>query len=145
MHDTAALDETTQKVPPITRFHTGDVWKMVPALKALRPDLDVFTIATPWTGLTVVSGFGKTRYDSSWIVEARKRFSNAGFADIEADLSEALCLVANEWQPVMTRLRASLADAAQHPCREPGTSVATSRTVIGRFAERLHRFRRRLT
>ncbi|MFD2055716.1 class I SAM-dependent methyltransferase [Mesorhizobium calcicola] len=108
VHDTAALDEATQTVPPTTQFHTGDVWKLVPALKALRPDLDVFTIATPWTGLTVVSGFGKGRYDRSWIADAGKRFANMAFSEIEANLGEALCLVPNEWEPVFARLRANL-------------------------------------
>ncbi|TPM05943.1 glycosyltransferase [Mesorhizobium sp. B2-3-11] len=108
VHDTAALDEATQKVPPTTQFHTGDVWKLVPALKAMRPELDVFTIATPWTGLTVISGFGSGGYDRSWIIEAGRRFANMEFAEIEANFGEALCLVANEWEPVFARLKANL-------------------------------------
>ncbi|PZV34310.1 hypothetical protein B5V02_32690 [Mesorhizobium kowhaii] len=112
VHDTAALDEATQRVPPTTQFHTGDVWKLVPALKTLRPDLDVFTIATPWTGLTVISGFGKGGYDRSWMVDAGQRFANMEFAEIEANLGEALSLVANEWEPVFARLRANLVGKA---------------------------------
>ncbi|WP_095091578.1 glycosyltransferase [Mesorhizobium sophorae] len=112
VHDTAALDEATQRVPPTTQFHTGDVWKLVPALRTLRPDLDVFTIATPWTGLTVISGFGKGRYDRSWIADAGQRFANMEFAEIEANLGEALGLVANEWEPVLARIRANLVGKA---------------------------------
>jgi hypothetical protein len=33
------------------------MWKLVPCPKELRPGLDIFTIATPWTELTVVTGF----------------------------------------------------------------------------------------
>lgn len=112
VHDTAALDEATQRVPPTTQFHTGDVWKLVPALRTLRPDLDVFTIATPWTGLTVISGFGKGRYDRSWIADAGQRFANMEFAEIEANLGEALGLVANEWEPVLARIKANLVGKA---------------------------------
>jgi hypothetical protein len=85
---------------------------LVPALKTLRPDLDVFTIATPWTGLTVISGFGKGRYDRSWMLDAGQRFAKMEFAAIEANLGEALSLVANEWEPVFARLRANLVGKA---------------------------------
>ncbi|MER8752067.1 glycosyltransferase [Mesorhizobium sp. M1050] len=108
VHDTAPLDDATQRVPPTTQFHTGDVWKLVPALKTLRPDLDVFTIAAPWTGLSVISGFGKDKYDRSWIVDAVKRFANMEFVEIQPSLDESLCMVANEWEPVFARLRANL-------------------------------------
>ncbi|PYI78804.1 MAG: class I SAM-dependent methyltransferase, partial [Verrucomicrobia bacterium] len=55
-HDTIPLDETTQSRARDTQFHTGDVWKTVLCLKHYRPDLDIFTIPTSWTGLTVVTG-----------------------------------------------------------------------------------------
>jgi len=42
-------------------FWTGDVWKIVPALIKFRPDLRVFTIACPPTGLTVVCGFSEKK------------------------------------------------------------------------------------
>src|SRR5450631_1084438 len=52
-HRMVALAQTRARD---TDFHTGDVWKTVLCLKHYRPDLDVFTIATPPTGLTVVTG-----------------------------------------------------------------------------------------
>ncbi|MDX8481249.1 glycosyltransferase [Mesorhizobium sp. VK24D] len=143
MHDTVALDDATQRVPPTTQFHTGDVWKMVPALKALRPDLDVFTIATPWTGLTVVSGFGKSGHDPSWIFEAAKRFGNMEFAEIEANLGEALSLVANEWEPVLARLRANLVgEGVQSQPEQLAAAIAEAKgTAMGGFMRRcLHYF-----
>ena len=36
-HDTVPLDEPTQRRTCETTFHTGDVWKIVPTLKELRP------------------------------------------------------------------------------------------------------------
>src|SRR5262249_27251661 len=56
LHHTVPLDERTQSRTRHTDFHTGDVWKVVPCLKAYRPDLDIFTIETPPAGLTVVTG-----------------------------------------------------------------------------------------
>lgn len=106
-HDTVPLDEPTQTRARDTTFHTGDVWKVVPCLKHYRPDLDVFTIATPWTGLTVVTGLDPAsrvladRYD-----EAVARFIDAPFADIRDRLDSALNIVSNDWNVVSARLRA---------------------------------------
>ena len=56
IHDTIPLDEVTQRPVRQRRFYTGDVWKTVLCLKHYRPDLDIFTVAAPWSGLTVVTG-----------------------------------------------------------------------------------------
>jgi hypothetical protein len=106
-HDTIPLDEATQSRARDTKFHTGDVWKVVPCLKHYRPDLDVFTIAAPWTGLTVVTGLDPTsrvledNYD-----EAVARFIDAPFADIQDRLDSALNIVSNDWSVVEARLKA---------------------------------------
>jgi len=55
IHDTVPLDELTQRPDRQRKFYTGDVWKTVLCLKHYRQDLDIFTIATPWRGLTVVT------------------------------------------------------------------------------------------
>jgi hypothetical protein len=108
LHDTLPLDEPTQSRACDTQFHTGDVWKTVLCLKHYRPDLDVFTIATPWTGLTVVTGLDPgsrvlaDRYD-----EAVNRFINMPFSDIEKRLDGALNIVSNKWGVVQARLKAS--------------------------------------
>lgn len=106
-HDTVPLDEQTQTRVRNTQFHTGDVWKIVPCLKFYRPDLDIFTVATPWSGLTIVSGFGceshtafAAKYD-----EAVARFIDAPFSTIQSDMASALNLVANDWTVVRSHLR----------------------------------------
>ena len=68
----------------------------------------MFTIATPWTGLTVACGFGKAKYDSSWTTEADIRFAHMDFAAIKENPEETLSLVANEWVSVFARVRASV-------------------------------------
>jgi hypothetical protein len=60
LHDTVPLDEPTQRRTAGTQFHTGDVWRTVLCLKKYRPDLDLFTIPAPPTGLTVVTGLDRS-------------------------------------------------------------------------------------
>jgi methyltransferase family protein len=106
-HDTVPLDEPTQMRTRETQFHTGDVWKTILCLKHYRPDLDIFTIATQPTGLTVVTGMDPTsrvlteRYD-----EAVARFMDASFSALEPILETMLNVVPNDWDTVRTRLEA---------------------------------------
>ena len=90
LHDTWPLDEPTQSRDRDTQFHTGDVWKTVLCLKRYRPDLDVFTIATPWTGLTVVTGLDRSSdvLDKSYD-EAVERFMDTQFSEIEPEFASA--------------------------------------------------------
>lgn len=86
-------------------FYAGDVWKMVICLRHYRPDLDIFTIATPPTGLTIVTGLDPTsttlrgKYE-----EAVARFLDAPFSPIERNLETALNIVPNDWDVVRSRL-----------------------------------------
>ena len=106
-HDTVPLDEATQTRARDTTFHTGDVWKVVPCLKHYRPDLDVFTIAAPWTGLTVVTGLDpSSRVLEENFDEAVARFIDVPFADIQDRLDSALNIVSNDWNGVEARLKA---------------------------------------
>lgn len=56
LHDTLPLTAATAQAERATGFHTGDAWKIVPCLRALRPDLRVLTLPTAPSGLTVVTG-----------------------------------------------------------------------------------------
>ena len=62
IHDTFAIDAlTSQREWSLvaggseTPCWNGDVWKIIPCLREFRPDLHLFTIATPPSGLSVVS------------------------------------------------------------------------------------------
>ncbi|MCW3017270.1 MAG: hypothetical protein JWO02_4362, partial [Solirubrobacterales bacterium] len=104
-HDTIPLDEPTQSRATDTQFHTGDVWKTVLALRRYRPELDIFTIATPWTGLTVVTGF--TDEDSGFAArydEAVGRFIDEPFAPFAQAMGTELNIVENNWELVRPRL-----------------------------------------
>jgi hypothetical protein len=107
VHDTIPLDQATQSRARDTQFHTGDVWKIVPALKYYRPTLDIFTIATPWTGLTVVTGLDPaSRVLANSYDEVVARFVDLPLAAIENHRDDTLNIVANDWHIVEERLKA---------------------------------------
>ncbi len=104
MHDTVPADEITQRPNRERGFYTGDVWKIVPCLKHFRPDLKIWTVATPWSGLTVVGGIDPTstvlkdKYE-----EAVAMFGEMPYEHLAADLNGTLNMVENDW-PVMLGL-----------------------------------------
>jgi len=105
-HDTIPLDEPTQTRTRETAFHTGDVWKTVLCLKHYRPDLDIFTIATPPTGLTVVTGLDPTsRVLTECFEEAVARFMDTSFSTVEPVLETMLNIIPNDWELVQSRLK----------------------------------------
>jgi len=108
LHDTVPLDEATQSRACNTGFHTGDVWKTVLCLRHYRPDLDVFTIATAWSGLTVVTRLDPaSRVLAERYEEAVARFIETPFSTVDRRLEEALGTLPNEWAPVKARLESS--------------------------------------
>ena len=107
LHDTVPLDEVTQRRDRQSQFWTGDVWKVVLCLKHYRRDLDVFTVATAPSGLTLVAGLDpSSRVLADALSEARSRFTDLPFSEVEGRLNEAVELVPNDRQAVAARLRA---------------------------------------
>lgn len=105
-HDTVPLDEPTQRRSRETQFHTGDVWKTILCLKHYRPDLDIFTIATFPTGLTVVTGVDPaSRVLTDRYEEAVARFMDTSFSAVECTLEIMLNVVPNDWSLVESRLK----------------------------------------
>jgi hypothetical protein len=106
IHDTVPLDEPTQRPDRQKQFYTGDVWKTVLCLKHYRPDLDIFTIATPPSGLTIVIGLDPTsgvlrdNYD-----QAVARFIDTSFSAVEFILDTALNVIPNDWMLVQSRFK----------------------------------------
>jgi hypothetical protein len=54
VHDTIPLDEETSQRRRRHMFHTGDVWKLIPFLRSCRPDLDVVTVRSAPSGLSLI-------------------------------------------------------------------------------------------
>jgi hypothetical protein len=104
-HDTVPLDERTQRRRRVTRFWSGDIWKLVVCLKEKRPDLRILTIATPPTGLTVVSGLDPRSGFLQQRPEAiASKYVTRPFASIEASLDDALNMIPNDWEDIRQRL-----------------------------------------
>jgi Methyltransferase domain len=107
-HDTIPLNERTQSRIRLSEFHTGDVWKVVLCLEEYRPELRIFTIATPPAGLTVVTGFDP----SSQVLrehyrEAVAQFVGLEYREVESRLPAEINLVPNDGDVVASRLGAS--------------------------------------
>jgi len=64
VHDTIPLNRETSARVRTTEFYTGDVWKMVPYLCQHRPDLEIVTVLTAPTGLTLIRKFGLAQDDA---------------------------------------------------------------------------------
>jgi hypothetical protein len=106
VHDTVPLDEPTQSRERQTQFWSGDVWKAILCLTRYRPDLDIFTVATPPTGLTFVAGLDPTsRVLHAVYDDAVAALMNVRYAEVQEQLYEELNLVPNDWDLAMRRLR----------------------------------------
>ena len=57
IHDTIPLNAMSASRQCCTPFYTGDVWKVIPFLTRLRPDLEVVTVPCAPSGLTLIRGF----------------------------------------------------------------------------------------
>lgn len=82
IHDTIPLTAFSSTRTLNQSHWTGDVWKLVPSLIKGRPDLTIFTIACPPSGLTVVKGFTTPKGLSSEMLE---EYKSKDFAWINAD------------------------------------------------------------
>lgn len=105
-HDTLPLDEITSRRNRVTRFWSGDVWKIVPILKQYRPDLKIFTVATKPTGLTIVTNLDP---HSTILSENRDtivdEFKNKRWIDNLKLRSAMLSVVSNDWQVIKGELQ----------------------------------------
>jgi len=107
IHDCLALDALTASRDRKTRFWIGDVWKLVLILRELRLDLNVFTIATPPSGLCVV-----TELDRNSTALANNFDAIVGkYTPLTIDpeqhrRGEQAAMIPNQWEEIKTRLRA---------------------------------------
>lgn len=59
IHDCLPVAPISAERERQTNFWIGDVWKMIPCLKAARPDLEITTLKTPPSGLAVIRGLDR--------------------------------------------------------------------------------------
>jgi hypothetical protein len=110
IHDTFAINATVARREwSPNQFWVGDVWKIIPCLRKFRPDLQVFTIATPPSGLSVV-----TRLDSlSTLLPDRfdEIVSYCSSLELDRDVErrkECAIMVPNNWGDIIARLSGTL-------------------------------------
>jgi len=145
LHDMIPLDEITQRAERVYHFYTGDVWKLLHCLADVRPDLSWFTVRTPPSGLTVVSGLDP----SSTVLRDRytelvERFGGLTF-DQASDIPGLV--VDNDWRLVADQLRQWRAGrtppAPATPAADDAAAQSPSRTELAqRVRQREEELRR---
>lgn len=60
LHDTLPLNALTAAPQRCSGFYSGDGWKIVPCLRALRPELRMVTLPVAPTGITLITGLDPT-------------------------------------------------------------------------------------
>ncbi|WP_280187718.1 class I SAM-dependent methyltransferase [Delftia sp. PS-11] len=83
LHDTLPLTASTSGSIRATGFYSGDAWKIVPCLRALRPDLRITTVPAAPTGLTVITGLNP---GSTLLREQRDAIRQA-YADLPSEMA----------------------------------------------------------
>ncbi len=104
--DCIPLSRRTAERTRATHFWTGDVWRVVGALKKYRPDLRIHTIAAAPTGLCVVRGLDPaSRVLSDSYDAILKEFLALDYAVIEADKAAFVNRFPNDWERIKEILR----------------------------------------
>jgi tetratricopeptide (TPR) repeat protein len=135
LHDMIPFDEVTQRPERVHNFYTGDVWKLLHCLADVRPDLSWFTVRTPPSGLTFVTGLDPTSTVlRDHYPELVERYGQLSFA--EGVVPPGL-VIDNDWSLVAHRLdqRRSVKGSSGTPPsdREPleGEVTRSSSSVQG--------------
>jgi len=106
LDDCYPLDRRSAERSRVTQFWTGDVWRVVPALKKYRPELRIHTIATAPTGLCVVRGLDPAsrvladNYDA-----IAREFQAPDYGALDADRAAFFNLFPNDWERIKEILR----------------------------------------
>lgn len=105
IHDCLPLNRLTAARERQTKFWSGDPWKIIPCLKQSRPDLNLFVINTPPTGLAVVTNLNA----SSTILHDNWHSILDEYVEMEFNVTEEqresfFNLVKNDWQTILENL-----------------------------------------
>jgi len=106
LDDCYPLDRRSAERTRVTHFWTGDVWRVVLALKKYRPDLRIHTIAAAPTGLCVIRGLDPaSRVLANSYDAVVREFLALDYNVIEADKAASVNLFANDWERIKEILR----------------------------------------
>lgn len=111
IHDCLPLDRRLASREPRTNLWCGDVWKVVPALREVRPDLRISVIPAQPSGIALITNLDRTsttlrdRFDE---IVARYRDAELDYATLDrSDFSIAKCVpcvAANNWPTIAALL-----------------------------------------
>ena len=105
VHDTYPLDRETAARERTTQFWSGDIWRLILALKKYRPELAVHTIAAWPTGLTLIRGLDPgSRVLAARLEAIISEFLALDYGVLDADKPAALNLVPNDPQQIRALL-----------------------------------------
>jgi hypothetical protein len=100
-HDCLPLNELTAARHRQTRFWTGDVWRVLPALARFRPDLSITVVECPPSGLAVVRGLDpKAPYPVAHYERAVTFGHSLPFAATRNLGDFGIKVVANDWREI---------------------------------------------
>jgi len=99
--DCLPRDRLTAQRERVLTFWTGDVWKVVLALRKYRPDLSLHTIAAPPTGVCVVRNLDpRSTVLSERLDKIIAEFMSLDYSAIASDRAAKLNLVPNDWETI---------------------------------------------
>ncbi len=106
-HDCIPLDAVTARRERVTRFWSGDTWKVIPCLKHYRPDLEIVTLAAPPTGLAVAWGLDpRSRVLEEHLEEILATYGDLDYSYLEPDKFQRLNVTHGGWPAVRDRILA---------------------------------------
>ncbi len=92
VHDVAPLHEAVARRDRVTRFWTGDVWKVGLMLRGLLPGVGIWTIPTYPSGLMVLKGLAGQTVDAAALAALQGEVMEKPFPASGAELAEIIGL-----------------------------------------------------
>ncbi len=105
IHDCYPLNRLTAERERQTQFWSGDIWRLILALRKYRPDLSVNVIATSPTGLGMVRRLDPhSKVLSERYEEILREYLAMDYSVLDADKPGMLALYPNDWGKVQALL-----------------------------------------
>lgn len=107
VHDCFPIDAVSSARERTTAFWSGDVWRLIPALREWRPDLAIHTVAVPPTGLGIVRNLDPgSRVLEENLAQVYETFLALDYDAIAGRKREALNVCDADWATVRALLDA---------------------------------------
>lgn len=106
IHDCIPLDKATSARSRATVFWSGDTWKIIPVLKYFRPDLNIITIPTPPTGLSVVTNLDpESRVLGEKLDDIVEEYMLMDYDSLGQEKDNILNVIYDDWPSIQARIR----------------------------------------